>query len=57
MTANVLAHDRTSISPDCVATVSDGEVFSTYVQPSNWWHVRTKDNRYGFMHVTRIKPR
>jgi hypothetical protein len=39
-----------------VATVSDGEVFSTYVQPSNWWHVRTRDNRYGFMHVTRIKP-
>jgi hypothetical protein len=40
-----------------VATVRDGEVFSTYVQPSNWWHVRTRDNRYGFMHVTRIKPR
>ena len=40
-----------------VTTVRDGEVFSTYVQPSNWWHVKTKDNRYGFMHVTRIKPR
>ena len=40
-----------------VATVKDGEVFSTYVQQSNWWHVKTKDNRYGFMHVTRIRPR
>jgi hypothetical protein len=40
-----------------VATVRDGEVFSTYVQQSNWWHVKTKNNRYGFMHATRIKPR
>jgi hypothetical protein len=39
-----------------VATVKDGEIFFTYVQDRNWWHVRTKDNRYGFMHSTRIQP-
>ncbi len=38
-----------------VAKVPDKEVFFTYEQRSNWWQVRTRDNRYGFMHITRIQ--
>lgn len=38
-----------------VAKVKDKEVFFTYQQRSNWWQVKTHNNRYGFMHITRIQ--
>ena len=39
-----------------VAKVKDKEVFFTYVQESNWWQVKTRNNRYGYMHISRIQP-
>lgn len=38
-----------------VAKVKDKEVFFTYEQRSNWWQVKTHNNRYGFVHITRIQ--
>ena len=39
-----------------IARVNEGEVFYTIPQQSNdWWPVRTKDNRYGYLHRSRIK--
>ena len=39
-----------------VAKVKDKEVFFTYVQNSNWWQVKTRNSRYGYMHISRIQP-
>ena len=39
-----------------VARINEGEVFYTIPkQSSDWWPVRTEDNRYGYMHRSRIK--
>jgi hypothetical protein len=39
-----------------VTKVKDKEVFFTYVQSGSWWQVKTGNNRYGYMHVSRIQP-
>ena len=39
-----------------IARVTQGEVLYTIPQQSNdWWPVRTKDNKYGYIHRSRIK--
>lgn len=44
-----------SASSDIVTKVYDREQFYTYVQDGNWWQIKTKDGRVGYMHVSRIK--
>jgi hypothetical protein len=44
-----------SASSDIVTKVHDGEEFYTYVQDGNWWQIRTKDGKVGYMHVSRIR--
>ena len=38
-----------------VARIDQGEVFTTYTQPGDWWQVRTADSRVGFMARSRIR--
>lgn len=38
-----------------VAKVKQGEAFTTYEQPGNWWQVRTADGVTGFMARSRIR--
>jgi TIR domain len=44
-----------SASSDIVTKVHKGEEFYTYVQDGNWWEIRTKDGKFGYMHVSRIR--
>jgi hypothetical protein len=44
-----------SASFPIVARVDQGEVFTTYSQPGEWWQVRTADSRVGFMARSRIR--
>jgi uncharacterized membrane protein YgcG len=44
-----------SASSDIVTKVYQGEEFYTYVQDGNWWLIRTKDGKVGYMHVSRIR--
>ncbi len=38
-----------------VTVVKEGDVFHTYHQDRNWWQVRTKDGKIGYVHTTRIQ--
>jgi hypothetical protein len=39
-----------------IVRVNEGEVFYVIPQQSkDWWPVRTKDNKYGYMHRSRIR--
>ena len=38
-----------------IGRVSQGEIFTTYDQTSEWWQVRTADSRVGFMERSRIR--
>lgn len=40
---------------EIIDRVSEGEVFYTIPQQSDWWPVRTKDNKLGYMHRSRIR--
>ncbi|NET38703.1 MAG: SH3 domain-containing protein [Cyanothece sp. SIO1E1] len=40
---------------EIIARVFEGEVFYTAPQPDDWWPVRTKDNKLGYMHISRIE--
>lgn len=44
-----------NLNGQIVTTVKEGEIYHTHVQTGNWWHIKTKDNQYGYMHVTRIR--
>ena len=44
-----------SVSSDVVSKVYEGEEFYTYVQDGNWWMIRTKDGKVGYIHISRIK--
>jgi len=44
-----------SVSSDIVTKVYQSEEFYTYIQEGNWWQIKTKDGRVGYMHVSRIK--
>ena len=44
-----------SSSSDIVTKVYKGEEFYTYVQDGNWWQIRTKEEKVGYMHVSRIR--
>jgi len=46
---------RRSASSDIVARVYEGERFYTYIQNRNWWQIKTRDGKVGYMHVSRIK--
>jgi uncharacterized protein YgiM (DUF1202 family) len=37
-----------------IARVDEGEVFYTIPQQDDWWPVRTKDEKYGYIHRSRI---
>jgi hypothetical protein len=38
-----------------IGRINRGEIFTTYVQTSQWWQVRTADSRVGFMERSRIR--
>lgn len=38
-----------------VTTVKVGEQFYTYQQDGNWWQIKTKDGKVGYMHLSRIR--
>ena len=40
-----------------VTIVKKDEIFYTYQQQKSWWHIKTNDNKYGFMHSTRFRLR
>ena len=42
------------IDYETVARVVDNEIFYTIPQQSDWWPVRTKDDKLGYMHRSRI---
>lgn len=44
-----------SASSDIVTKVYEGEESYTYVQDGNWWLIRTKDGKIGYIHISRIK--
>ena len=44
-----------SASSDIVTKVHQDEEFYTYKQDGNWWQIRTKDEKIGYMHISRIK--
>jgi uncharacterized protein YgiM (DUF1202 family) len=37
-----------------IVRVNEGEVFYTIPQQGDWWPVRTKDEKYGYIHRSRI---
>lgn len=45
------------IQSNTIARVLEGESFYTIPQQSDWWPVRTKDNKLGYMHRSRIRVR
>jgi hypothetical protein len=40
---------------DIIDRIAQNEVFYTIPQQSDWWPVRTKDNKLGYMHQSRIR--
>ena len=38
-----------------VTVVKDKEIFHTHIQEGNWWHIKTKGNKYGYMHIGKIR--
>jgi len=36
-------------------TIKAGEIFYTYIQEKNWWHIKTPRNKVGYMHSSRIR--
>lgn len=44
-----------SIQHSIIARVVEGEIFYTTPQKSDWWPVRTKNNKFGYMHRSRIR--
>jgi uncharacterized protein YgiM (DUF1202 family) len=44
-----------STASEIVARIERGEEFHTYLQDSNWWQVRTRQGKVGYVHVSRIK--
>jgi len=44
-----------SASSAIVATVFNNEEFLTYKQAEDWWQIKTKDGKVGYMHSSRIK--
>jgi uncharacterized protein YgiM (DUF1202 family) len=38
-----------------IARIDEGEVFYTIPQQGDWWPVRTKNEKYGYIHRSRIK--
>jgi hypothetical protein len=45
------------VQSNTIARVLEGESFYTISQQSDWWPVRTKDNKFGYMHRSRIRVR
>ena len=43
-----------SASSEIVTKVFEGEVFYTYTQEGNWWKIKTKDGKIGYMYKDRI---
>jgi hypothetical protein len=43
-----------SASSEIVTKVFEGEVFYTYEQEGNWWEIKTKDGKIGYMYKDRI---
>jgi hypothetical protein len=46
---------RKSASSEIITKVKEGEPFYTYAQSGDWWQIKTRDGRIGYMHVSRIK--
>jgi uncharacterized protein YgiM (DUF1202 family) len=44
-----------SAASDIVTKVKEGEKFYTYKQSGDWWQIKTRDGKVGYMHVSRIK--
>jgi hypothetical protein len=44
-----------SAASDILTKVYEGEQFYTYAQDDNWWRIKTKDGKIGYMHVSRIR--
>ncbi len=44
-----------SASGAIVAQVTEGEQFYTYPQKGDWWQIKTRDGRLGYMYSSRIK--
>ncbi|NJR38740.1 MAG: SH3 domain-containing protein [Leptolyngbyaceae cyanobacterium CSU_1_4] len=43
------------VQSNTIARVLEGESFYTIPQQGDWWPVRTKDNKLGYMHRSRIR--
>jgi len=44
-----------SINGQILDVVRKGEIFYTHYQDRNWWHIKTPNNKVGYMHSSRIK--
>lgn len=46
---------RKTTQSEIVARVLSGEIFHTYEQTGDWWLVKTRNDKVGYMHVSRIQ--
>jgi len=44
-----------NINGEIITVVKEGEIFYTHIQEGDWWLVKTKDGKIGYIHSSRIK--
>ena len=46
---------KKSASSEIVTRINREETFYTYQQSGNWWQIRTRSGKVGYIHITRIR--